>query len=288
MKNKIFALALSAFTAALFVACSADDGGATPGGDSQPVATMYSYATTLPYNADNDVQVRVAVNNQVNAVYLFAEKTETYDENFAALGEAGYKDYVIEHGTKLDELNDQYVDSIFTGLFGEWTISAVAVGKNNTKNMFKTTFLGLDWEDITDGIYNFGILNSRFNLASHPTTLQVCTTDSTLLRFKDVYAEGYSLKFVVTEDTNVDEFGYEYNYCRVAPQQTAYSYGSYGAIYVRDIAYWQGGDDWIFDYPCLIYLDDYYAKFMLQHYVSAGSLGYNAFDVFTPASYYEE
>ena len=288
MKNKIFAFALSALTATLFVACSADDGGATPGGDSQPVATMYSYATTLPYNSDNDVQVRVAVNNKVNAVYLLAEAAEDFDENFAALGEAGYADYVIENGSKIDNLNDQYVDSVFTGLLGEWTISAVVVSKNNVKKYFKTTFLGLDWEDVTEGEFQFGFLSAAYDIESTWTTLQVCTTDETLFRYKDVFGEGYSMKFKVTDDVDVDEDGFEFHYCRVSAQTTPYTYGSYGIVSYQDVATWQGDDEFIYYYPCYMYLDDYYASFQMEYFVSAGYLTYKMYDQFVPASYFSD
>lgn len=295
MKNKIFALALSAFTAALFVACSADDGGATPGGDSQPVATMYSYATSLPYNVDNDIRIRLAVNDQVKELYIFAEKTEDFKTNLSELGEEGYKNYVIENGTKVDDLSENFVDTIFTDLYGEWTISGVTVS-GGKKQLYQTTFLGLDWEDVVTGTYYPNILQKKELFDNVSTTLQVCTTNDKLFRFENLYGEGYSMKFSVTDIQYEDEDGV-YNIARVATHRTPLTYyyaplDEYGPVSFRDVGEWQGNDAFVTDYgyECGIYLPenggDYTAFFMLQFFASysAGTLnlGYNAYDFFIP------
>ena len=288
MKNKIFAFVLSALAASAFTACS-EDQGTNPGGDSAPVATIYSYATSLPYNPDNDVKLRFTGNDKTNEIYYYAEPTTAFEENLRELGESGYANFVVENGTKL-ELENNYADVVLTDLYGEYTISAVAIN-GSQKTLRTTTFLGLDWEDLATGVYYFGVIG----LDETETTLQVCTTDPTLYRFKDLFGEGYSIKFTTIDIQGQDQFGV-YDFIRVAPQPTPYSnyyapLDEYGPISLRDVGYWQGNDAFVTEggYEGGIYKPenggDYSVFLCLNYYASysAGtlSLGYD-YDEFYP------
>ena len=80
-------------------------------------------------------------------------------------------------------------------------------------------------------------------------------------------------------------------YCRVPNQPTSWTFGQYGTLNVRDIAYWQGNDAFATNgsYGCYMY-DDGYTYFPLQYYVSAGNVGYTTTancDTFIPSIYLE-
>ena len=95
-------------------------------------------------------------------------------------------------------------------------------------------------------------------------------------RLSNVYGEGFHLKFNIMEDTKEETGdGGSLWFFRVAIQPTSWSYGEYGTIYVRDIAYWQGNDAYAtyLGYGCILY-DDGYAEFPLRYQVAAGGLAY--------------
>ena len=96
-------------------------------------------------------------------IYYFAETKADYDANMMEKGRSGYIEYVIANGTKArlskrlkPELGVVTVEKVFTNLIGENIISAVSVSASG-KSLNTTTFvgLGLEWEDITDGYYQF-------------------------------------------------------------------------------------------------------------------------------------
>ena len=119
-------------------------------------------------------------------------------------------------------------------------------------------------------------------MTANPTTLQVCTTDANLYRFKDVFGAGYSMKIVLLPDYKATDADGEYTFFRVPRAETPYTYGSHGAVGVRDVGYWQGSDAWVTDngYESGMYAD--YSCFVyVQYFVSAGNIGYG-YDFFIP------
>ena len=120
------------------------------------MATIYKYEPKSPYNPDNDVVVRMVGNNKVNEIYYFAETKADFDANMLELGESGYIEYVMANGSKGEIIEDTKselgvvtVEKVFTNLIGENIISAVSVSASG-KSLNTTTFVGLEWEDVTD------------------------------------------------------------------------------------------------------------------------------------------
>ncbi len=287
MNKSKYLLGLLAGVAMVMTSCSADEG-TEPGSDSKPVVTLYSYEPSSDYNADNDVVVRFATNNKVEEIYYIAEKAADVKAAIEANGEEAYIQHVIDAGTKIAPGEDGYTDVILTDIFGSYTISAVGVkGSKHTRS--EISFLGLEWERVVDGTYYFGAPTSLLNNLGCPaqnfTELQICTTDETLYRFKDVYGAGYSLKINLLPDYTGKDADGDYTYARVAPQNTPFTFGNYGTVFVQDVGYWQNNSAFITEggYESGMY-EDYNCFILLNWSVSAGNLaspGY-FYDYFIP------
>jgi len=300
MKKYIF-MSLVALLTLSFTSCK-EDSGTKPGNDDKAVVTLYTYEVESPYNPDNDVAVRFVGNNQVEEIYFLVETRAEFDDNMAELGESGYIDYVLANGTKgeiIEEakaaLGDKTVEKVFTNLIGENVIAAVSKSPSGNK-LNTTTFVGLEWVDVTDGFYQFGsgsVLGQVSGLTGTTAMLQHCTTTGKTdsYRLVDVFGSGFNMKFNILPDTEEDtEYGKVW-YSRVALQPTSWSYGNYGTVYVRDIAYWQGNDAFATNgsYGCIMY-EDGYALFPLNYLVSLGYIAYttvNNCDIFIPSAYLE-
>ena len=287
--KKYFSLTMSLLAMLTFTACTQEEG-TTPGGDSTPYVNIMQYEVSSPLNPDNDVQLRIVANNKASDVYYLAEKTA--DKDARNMSAEAYADYVISNGTKASLEADQQsggkvLDVTLTDLFGEYTITAVA-SNGGAKTYSSTVFTGLDWATVAEGTYQFGVANIiSIAGAMTPTTLQVCTTNDKLYRFKDVFGTGQHLKINLLSMKGKDSDG-EYTYFRIPAQKTGMQFGSYGDVSIRDVGYWQGDDSWITDngYESGMY-EDYFCFIMAQYYVSAGSLGFSAgsgnnYDFFIP------
>ena len=281
MKKNIFKM-LSAIAIVTLLASCSEDNGQAPGADSQPRATLYTYAAAKPYNADNDVQVRVAANSVTKEAYFLYEKKADADTRIQSMGEDGYADYVVQNGQKLSDINGVSIADLFvTDLYGAYTIAVAAVN-GSSKHLSLANFVGLEWDDVTTGTYQFGIMGDR-GWDPVQTTLQVCTTDKTLYRFKDLFGAGSSLKIRLLPDYQATDNDGTYTFCRVPVQGTGRDFDEYGEVSVRDIGYWQGSDAWITDngYESGMY-EDYSCFIIAQWFCSAGNLGYNNYDFFIP------
>lgn len=282
MKKYIYSLLTVFIATVAFTSCS-DDEGTNPGNDPAPAVTIYQYAASRPNNPDNDIVLRLATNDKTTEVYYLAEKTSDKEAHIASMGESGYMDYVVSNGVKAEGISGaSSTDITVTDLYGVYTITAVAMG-GNQKTSAEISYAGLEWTDVVTGTYHYGAspnLIKALGLTTSPTTLQVCTTDATLYRFKDVFGAGYSLKIKLIDNKGKDEDG-EYQFFRVPATDTPFEYGSRGIVNVRDVGYWQGSDTFVTEggyesgmyanYNCFVYV---------QYYVSAGSLGYGI-DYFT-------
>lgn len=258
----------------LLTACSEDEG-TDIGNDGQATVTLYSFAAEAPYDGDCDVVVRVAANSATSEAYALAEAKEAKLNRVAELGAEGYNDYVIENGEKLEDIKGASCqDKVFTGLTGDNVITVVAVN-GSYKKAAEINFTGINWVTVATGTYTFGVPNiQQIYASSIATTLQYRADDPDTYRFKNLFGAGKHLTFTKTQYTYPDGS----TVCRVAPQSTSLSFGDYGGINVRDVATWQGSDNYL---DCALYEDGrFYA--WVQYYVSAGSLGYE-YDEFTPA-----
>ena len=287
MKKYIESLLLLCVAAFTLTACSEEEG-TNPGGDGNPNVVVYQYTPGQPYNADNDITLRFATNNKVEAVYYLAEAEADYNSHLSEMGEAGYNDYVVENGTQVEGIEGQSnVDVTLTDMMGTYYITAVAVS-GNQKKAYTTTFTGLAWEDVVSGTYIFNaqpVSGSAIGLPNTPTTLQVCTTDQTLYRFKDLFGEGYSMKLNMLDLQGQDESG-TYRFFRVPEMATPYSIkltdGNSYQLSVMDIGYFQDDESLVTagGYESGMY-EDGYCFVMVAYTVSAGYLCYG-YDYFVP------
>ncbi len=284
MNKTKYLLGALAGMALVMTSCSADEG-TDPGSDSKPVVTLYSYDPSSEYNADNDVLVRMVPNNKVEEIYYLNEPTDDVEAYIEANGENAYAEHVIAAGTKATISEDGYADVTLTDMVGNYTISAVAV-KGGKHNRASISFLGLDWEHVVDGTYYFGAPSSLLSQIGCPTAnyteLQVCKYDNTLYRFKDVYGSGYSLKINLIDYYGTDGDG-SYQYFRVYRQNTPFTYGNYGTVFVQDIGVWQGNSAYVTEggYESGMY-EDYSCFVLLNWSVAAGNLVLYAYDYFIP------
>ena len=266
--NKLFAVVLATAT---ITSCTVEEG-TVPGNDKDPNVVVYSYTAKKPYNEDNDVLLRLAFNSKVEEAYYLAEKATEKESKVASMGEQGYMDYVVSNGTKVADVTTE-ADLAITDLYGKYAITVVAVS-GAKKASAVAEFTGLEWADVINGTYYFGV-KPDVTGESRATTLQVCTTDNTLYRFKDVFGKDSHMKFQLLPDyTGTDADG-AYTYFRVPATDTPFTYGNYGTVGVRDIGYWQGNTAWITDngYESGMY-EDYTCYIAVQYYCSGGSLGY--------------
>lgn len=287
MKKYIESLLLLCVAAFTLTACSEEEG-TNPGGDGNPNVVVYQYTPGQPYNADNDITLRFATNNKVEAVYYLAEAEADYNSHLSEMGEAGYNDYVVENGTQVEGIEGQSnVDVTLTDMMGTYYITAVAVS-GNQKKAYTTTFTGLAWEDVVSGTYIFNaqpVSGSAIGLPNTPTTLQVCTTDPTLYRFENLFGEGYSMKINMLDLQGQDESG-TYRFFRVPEMATPYSIkltdGNSYQLSVMDIGYFQDDESLVTagGYESGMY-EDGYCFVMVAYTVSAGYLCYG-YDYFVP------
>jgi hypothetical protein len=249
--------------------CTVEEG-TVPGNDKEPNVVLYSYTVKKPYNEDNDIALRLAFNNQVESAYYLAEKASEKDSRVASMGEDGYMDYVVSNGTKIGEVTGN-TDLTLTDMYGKYAITIVAVN-GAKKASASTEFTGLEWNDVVTGTYYFGVIPAVTG-ESTSTTLQICTTDNTLYRLKDVFGKDSHMKIQLLPDYTATDDDGTYTYFRIPATETPFTDAG-TTIGVRDIGYWQGSTAWITDngYESGMY-EDYNCFFYIQYY-AAKSKGY--------------
>lgn len=285
MKLKKYMYALVAVAGSFVMASCSDREGTEPGTDGQPAVTVYTYAPGSGYNSDEDVMVRVAVNNQVAEVYYLYDTKANVENSLATSGETAYADYVVANGTKVAV--DGNPEFVLTGLLGEHLISVVGVSAGGAKSAVElASFTGLTWSPVVTGTVTFGFLGT-LGLPPHAAELQICDFDSSLYRIKDMYGTGSHLKFSVLTTGTEDDAGNVMKYCRISSQDTGLSVTPYGAVGVQDVGYWQNDDSFVTGggYENYFYVSgpqQYTCSFMLEYYVSVGALDYSNIDTFVP------
>lgn len=215
MKKYIYSLFMVILATAGITSCSEDEG-TNPGSDSKPNVVIYQFAPEAPYNADNDLLLRIAVNSKVEEVYYLAELTTEKETHIASMGENGYMDYVVENGTKIEGISGASDnDVMMTGMIGEYTITVVAVN-GNAKMAAEATFTGLKWESIGVGAVSSSFFGGTGECEFYKS--------SPVLKYKAIapFEEGYDLVFNVANNNSVT----------VAQQAVYSSYGNYGTLYV--------------------------------------------------------
>lgn len=277
-------MSLAAALTFCFTSCK-EDNGTEPGTDSQPAATIYTYEPSAPLNPDNDVNIRFVCNSKTSEAYYLVEKTTEKEAH--KMSEAAYADFVVANGTKLQLTEDKHSggkvsEVTVAGLLGDYTITAVAAN-GGTKTSATKTFKGLMWEDVVTGTYMYSNANVQFlmgEITSRPTTLQICTTDETLYRFKDAFGEGMHMKINLLPDLVGEDEGGVYTFFRVKDQMISEFQGN--KVYVRDIGYWQGDDKYVTDhgFESGMY-EDYSCFIYIQCHIGSTNYGYG-YDYFIP------
>lgn len=277
-------MSLAAALTFCFTSCK-EDNGTEPGTDSQPAATIYTYEPSAPLNPDNDVNIRFVCNSKTSEAYYLVEKTAEKEAH--KMSEAAYADFVVANGTKLQLTEDKHSggkvsEVTVAGLLGDYTITAVAAN-GGTKTSATKTFRGLMWEDVVKGTYMYSNANVQFlmgEITSRPTTLQICTTDETLYRFKDAFGEGMHMKINLLPDLVGEDEGGVYTFFRVKDQMISEFQGN--KVYVRDIGYWQGDDKYVteYDFESGMY-EDYSCFIYIQCHIGSTNYGYG-YDYFIP------
>ena len=285
MRKYIYCFALLFSVMALFTGCS-EDNGTEPGGDSTPVATLFQEDVTKGMSVDNDMLVRVATNSATESVYYIASDSATYKKDFATMGVDGYNNYVVEKGTKVEDLGANGVkDVAIKGMEGDYVVTFVAV-KGNVKHASSLPFLGLVWSKVASGQYyfqpqddgSFGLEDATGLSQKSGVELQKCENVADTYRFKNLYGEGNSLKFTVVGGPFTSQSGNKYYQLQVDQQLTGFSNAKLGNIFVQDIASWQNNNAYqAYNryFPELGVVELY-----LEYGVSAGyiSYGYDEFE----------
>ena len=287
MKKNIFMAFLGLAAAFCMTSCSEEDG-TNPGSDGKPVVTIYQYDSSSSFDAgddyDSDVDccIRFATNSASQAVYYLAETADEFNANYAELGKEGYMNYVVNNGTKVEDLTGAgEKEVVLKNLKGAYVIAAVAT-RGGSKTLSTVSFEGANWETVAVGTYYFTVLGGLGLDATEGVQLQRLASDETKWRFNSVFGNGRHMNITMMPGyTGEDEDG-EYNFFRVPSQTIGLNYGSYGAISVRDIGYWQGDDSFVTvgGYESGMY-EDYSCFIFVQYFVSAGNLGYD-YDYFVP------
>lgn len=275
MKKNLIYTMMALLAVFSLTACSEDEG-TEPGNDRKPVATVFTYSAEVPYDPDVDCKVRIATNSATQEVYYLAEKTTDYESRLNSGGESGVIDNVVSNGTKAEASVATPIDVVLQNLGGAYTIEVVAAN-GSTKTLATAEFTGYAWIDVAKGTYTSQYkYASNFGFASVETTLQYKEADPTQYRFKDLFGTGQHLLFNKTSYDSGDGG----TLMSVSAQSTPFTYGSYGTLYVRDVATWQGDNSYLV-YNILYPTGE--CQLWLQWYVSAGNTGYGL-DYFIPAN----
>lgn len=209
MKKNIFTYLFALLFIGAFVACTEEEG-TEPGGDSQPVLTLYQYAvsTAEGYNPDNDTHLRVAVNNKVASLYYLAELTTTREAYVEANGEEAYYQYVVDNGTQVT-VTDGVAEIFVTGIQGENTITVVGVGNGGALCSATATFLGYVWNTMATGQVCAPIMDgtTAFTWADG-FALQQREDNPDVYRIQNLYGTGYHLIITAQGELQTEEEDY--------------------------------------------------------------------------------
>lgn len=279
MKKYIFGL--MAVAAAMFMtSCSADEG-TEPGNDSKAYVMTNTYSVAPPLDADADFKVRVSTNSATESAYILLEKHADYSKHIAELGQEGYNDFVVKNGGLVKGVKGQSeVDTLFYGLKGDYMATVVAVNaKGQAQAADSVSFTGITWNKVCDGKYYFcEKIAEIMGKESADCELDVDANNPSSYRIKNVYGQGYNVKFKKAKSGSTDEQGNAFNYILVPKFSTGLTYKTLGTVYMTDAYSLTGSTDYLDNG---IYADN--SLFICTVYsVSAGNLSVLKYDKFVP------
>lgn len=270
-----------AVAAAMFMtSCSADEG-TEPGNDSKAYVMTNTYSVAPPLDADADFKVRVSTNSATESAYILLEKHADYSKHIAELGQEGYNDFVVKNGGLVKGVKGQSeVDTLFYGLKGEYMATVVAVNaKGQAQAADSVSFNGIIWNKVCDGKYKFcakiaGIMGKE----SVDCELDVDANNPSSYRIKNVYGQGYNLKFKKAKNGSTDKEGNAFNYIVVPKFSTGLTYKTLGTVYMTDAYTLTGSADYLANG---IYADN--SLFISTvYFVSAGNISVLENETFVP------
>lgn len=270
-----------AVAAAMFMAsCSADEG-TEPGGDSKAYVMTNTYSVAPPLDADADFKVRVSTNSATESAYILLEKHADYSKHIAEMGKDAYNDYVVKNGGVVKGVKGQSeVDTLFYGLNGKYMATVVAVNaKGQVQAADSVSFNGITWNKVCDGKYYFcEDIAKVVGKESADCELDVDANNPSSYRIKNVYGQGYNVKFKKAKLQGTDEEGKTFNYILVPKFSTGLTFKSYGTLYMTDAYSFTNSADYLDNG---IYADN--NIFICTVYtVSAGNVSVLKYDEFVP------
>ncbi len=275
MKN-IFILISSLAVASFAASCEDVTEGAEPGSDSRPSVVLYQYAADGDYDADLTTHIRLAVNSATEELYLLAETVEDYEQH-STDGSEAYAEYVQQNGEQI-QVGESLVADKYIELPGDYKITAVAV-KGSERMISQTVdFSGMSYS-LVEGLD--GYVYTDFAGGVSTPKLYVCDQDPTLYRLKGVVYSALGDDEFSINFSKIEEDGDGNTYLSVPAQATPYEYGSYGTVFIRDIATYQNNSAYSTAKGYCCYMTpDHEIVLVLNVYVSAGNIKQIAYETF--------
>ncbi len=143
MKKSLYFL-LATFVALTVAGCS-DDKGTEPGGDSLPVATIYTVETPDGYDPDVTAAYRIVPNEATSKIYVLTELADAKTNFLTANTEAAYIEKVVKEGQSYETAAD--IEFVKDGLEGLYATTVVAEAANGKRLAYEATFKGIVWKD---------------------------------------------------------------------------------------------------------------------------------------------
>lgn len=141
MKKSLYFL-LATFVALTVAGCS-DDKGTEPGGDSLPVATIYTVETPADCDPDTSVAYRIVPNEVTRKIYVLTETVDAKADFLKSNTEAAYIEKVVKEGESYETAAD--VELVKSGLTGHFATTVVAEASNGKRLAYEATFKGIVW-----------------------------------------------------------------------------------------------------------------------------------------------
>ncbi len=141
MKKSLYFL-LATFVALTVAGCS-EDKGTEPGGDSLPVATIYTVDTPAECDPDTSVAYRIVPNEATNKIYVLTETVDAKANFLTANTEAAYIEKVVKEGQSYETAAD--IEIVKDGLTGHYATTVVAEAANGKRLAYEATFKGVVW-----------------------------------------------------------------------------------------------------------------------------------------------
>ncbi len=160
---KKFLYSASMLAAAAFVGCSEDSNGASAG-DTKPVVTIYSIATSADADPDTTVALRLAPNALTTEMFLLPELVADKEAYVAEFGTEAHIAYVMDNG---EIYTDERVDLQLIGLAGKYAITIVTANENGQAEVYEYFYEGILWQPYDTGFLVSGFLASRFRPVGH-------------------------------------------------------------------------------------------------------------------------